>query len=1115
MKGSCILVTTLHMISEAGTDLAESSIPRTFKNAIAGAENPHYALSALRPKLPVIQYRPLLQFLPSVARRGAQSARLARGKFSGLSSNGFISALGVPFPKSYSDLMRAQNTLSPLPIENELLWMSERIGLAGQQISEFVSRKQAIEAAILAGSASEILELLDILENDRGKSFFLIETRLAILQNFKGLEAQKKYLQTIRSAWNRGITPFVAYHVSQKLEFATNPLAFPERFVSVLNRSEIPRGMFEYLLYRVLRHTPTRDLWPVILTWEENAPLIDQYETLITALCSCAKSPETIAPSLAVLRNNVKDPRIDRLLVLTGQVPLREGMAVNEVRIREKIDSDHPEEALRELLEDPVLSVTSHTIPLEAICRADLPIVPEQQSYVVGTRDYIVDHLARVIRKENESYEDSLLDLVRFTDAFASFSMSRITKPEMFSAASDLSFDIGEDLVESFVSDSGLSPQYLPILPPDARQSLIEDASHYGVLLTPSLGRSAQTSRRVHNVNKRSELNQLLNQDEIELAIERIASSYMLSPHILRMLPVRRAVGAIGDNAASSLKPILALAIVYDLYLRFIGDDRPYIRSDAYEDFLSSKGCDRPSQLRLPLEGEDVNRVIYFLRYICIPEVMHDSNAFRSSRELLEERLRVLSILRANDNDNAADYDTEIRDITRFQIVQQGLLHVERSKFAINSQPIRKWADKNLRESYQRTRDLASVSQIEPSRTQVDDESLLKTPIDELTDVNHEALTRFIEEAYTNSFYGLDSYLSMRARHGSFSGHVRAVLEEERIITSRDARTEEYKSNDLWLHRLSLDPWNAEKLDGFLRDFSRQFDQVVKKFADDRLQIKTHEKPNGLFQYTVTDLDSVLLVASAAPPNAFERYVDQCLAVFWDNVEVSTAGVRAAIDAELKPNLERIVRDLITSLEKMRSSPLELEDLINAVRRAQTNLHSSIDTLKDWFHVHEVLPDRVYSMDEVIDIGLKQVKKLHPDFDPSVEREVSYSLGIIELPRFSDIFFIIFENIQRHAGVGHRPYVRIRAAHEEGRFTLLVENEMQPWDGIAERLGKLRSVIAAGQFQRVVSSEGGTGLVKLWNTLSTDKATLNFAAADDRFTVELSIPVIEFDGGHT
>ena len=70
----------------------------------------------------------------------------------------------------------------------------------------------------------------------------------------KGLEAQKTYFQAIRHEVSRGVTPFVAYHTSQKLEFATNPLAFPERFLSVLNRQEI-EGLIGFFVNQLVLRT--------------------------------------------------------------------------------------------------------------------------------------------------------------------------------------------------------------------------------------------------------------------------------------------------------------------------------------------------------------------------------------------------------------------------------------------------------------------------------------------------------------------------------------------------------------------------------------------------------------------------------------------------------------------------------------------------------------------------------------------------------------------------------------------------------------------------------------------------------------------------------------------
>lgn len=682
------------------------SLQRSFKNQLAGARNPHQVLSSLRPKLSPRQYRAVLMYLPSVLRRSTQTARMRGGQFSHLQNSGFNSALTPPFPRTFEDLFRSQNTLQPISLDRELLWTAERLALYSAEISQFVKLKSQIELAVLSGDSFGGLEILDELERSLGKSFFLIETRLALLQNSRGLEAQKKYLQTIRSAWNRGITPFVAYHMSQKLEFATNPLAFPDRFAAILNRNNVRGGLYEYLIYRVLRRLPARDLWSIILTWEQNTSIIDQYETTLHILQGVVGEPEVLRGPLLVLREVITDPRLQRLAVFSQDVEAKFCISDAEMLVREHLDQGRPGEALESLRADADLAFSAHSIPLEAICKADLadPQAPNDGA-PVGSREHIVGNLCKVIRK-NEEYDESILDIVRLIEAFSSFSFSKIIKPELVRAATDLIVDLNEDLISAFVADSMFSPEYLTITPSNTQIIYADPPPSTQLPLSSALGRTAPNASRVRNEQLRADLNQFIDENQIEKALDLIVSTYLTNPRLLRMLPIRRTVAAITDQIATKIQDPLALSIVYDLYLRFIGDDRPYIRNEAYEDFLASKGYERASQFAVPFETEDHARLVYFLRFICIPEVMHDSDAFRSSKELVQERLEILTLLREIDPENAAEYDNEVRDITRSQVVQQGLLHVERSKFAINTQPIRRWAEKNLKESYQRSRDL-------------------------------------------------------------------------------------------------------------------------------------------------------------------------------------------------------------------------------------------------------------------------------------------------------------------------------------------------------------------------------------------------------------------------
>jgi hypothetical protein len=1087
-----------------------AAVPRNIKNVLTSATNPHAALSKLRLTLPTRLYGPVLAFLPSAVRRSATNVRVHnRQGFQRKRNIEQISALGPSFPTSYAMLLRGSSILEPLEITQELLWTTQRLVSHASQINHYLDLKHSFENSFQKGDLATSELILDTIEADLGVSFFLIESRLAFLQLSKGLEAQKRYLNRIRSACTRGLLPFIVAQLSHKNEFATNPASYPERFLSILNRSNLEPGLFNFLVHRVLRTPLPPDLSAELLCFEQNTPLIDQYETVLSILEIHRDAPQTILPSLNIARASILDERLDRIGVLAG-VETQKGLHLDVIQLESErfLASYRPAEALAAIQSLPSMSVNPQLAILEALCRADL-LAPCSEQCSPGSSTYISNLLFRVILKD-EIYEDALYDLLRLISGFPTFAVSKILKPALWNAATDIQSPYQGDIVSAFVSSPFLSSEYLAILPINVSQSLTAQIKGFSVIRSTGEGFSidevskpSPLPKRLRIEALRAESHRLLDSDELESAMELMADSYIAEPLIVRMIPIDRCAKAINEDDTSTLGRELPLSIVYDLYLRYFGEDRPYIRNDAYEDFLMANGCAHPSQLTLPLPKVKHTHLIYYLRYVCVPEVMLNSAYYTSSKSLEDERLLILTLLKTVDLDNASVYDTEIRDITREQIVQQGLRHVEQSKLAMDTQPLRRWAEKNLKESYSRMRDLVSAGMEPlhpvPDKTREQESDLLLAPVDEVVDTARETLLRFLDEAYTNSFHGLDSYLSMRARHGSFAGQLRAVFEDEDIITLRDAHTDEYKSNETWLRRLPSNLHARAKLDVALQDFAKRFDQVVQKFSNDKLQIYSREKPEGLFSHTVEGIDILLLVQEVQPTSSFDRFIDLAFVVFWQNVEASTLNVRTAIDHELRLK--------ISELERLKKEAPQLDELLSAVRRAQTSMQSSLEILKEWFHTPKLLPTLVYTMDEVIDISLQQVKRLHPDFDPKVTRDVWYGLSILQLPKFSDIFFLIFDNIQAHSGVGNSPAVSIEVSFLNGVLRISVSNEMEAWAGIEDKLTRTRDIIKAGQYHRVIKSEGGTGLVKLWNTIRNEHSTLDFTPHEGVFIVTLSFPL--------
>jgi hypothetical protein len=145
-------------------------------------------------------------------------------------------------------------------------------------------------------------------------------------------------------------------------------------------------------------------------------------------------------------------------------------------------------------------------------------------------------------------------------------------------------------------------------------------------------------------------------------------------------------------------------------------------------------------------------------------------------------------------------------------------------------------------------------------------------------------------------------------------------------------------------------------------------------------------------------------------------------------------------------------------------------------------------------------------------MSLGQVCRLHPNFNPEVRRDISVAIPILDLRRVSDIFFLIFDNVEKHSGVDGQPAIDITVAHERDRLTVEVLSDFQAKEDLEPQLCKIRDIIAGGRFQHMVKSEGGTGLVKIWNIIrnedvgSQQAARLDFGVRVDRFYVEMDIP---------
>ena len=118
---------------------------------------------------------------------------------------------------------------------------------------------------------------------------------------------------------------------------------------------------------------------------------------------------------------------------------------------------------------------------------------------------------------------------------------------------------------------------------------------------------------------------------------------------------------------------------------------------------------------------------------------------------------------------------------------------------------------------------------------------------------------------------------------------------------------------------------------------------------------------------------------------------------------------------------------------------------------------------------------RCFPFSDLIDIGIQCVKNSHSDFDPIVKKIIGKLPEFIELILFSDMFFIIFDNIRKHSGI-ERPVVEITASQIGNKLKICVINDIAPavhTQNVEAKMAQIRKVIDEDAYHQAVRTEGG------------------------------------------
>jgi hypothetical protein len=1070
--------------------------------------------------------------------------------------------------------MRKTPTFKPMSLEREIAWSARVLQKRIPTLKRFHSLLQTLQENLLKEDYTEAHQALDQIDDVCGLSFWSIEARIALFQLQSGLEKHKAHVGVIYEGAPKSLAAYIAYMVSRRNEEASSTSGFQKDLESQIAEHDLDNDFAKYLRYRLTGVINNVEDCASILAHELSTSLVDLYEAFITTLTlRSARNPSPNLLNLIQPLMKIGDERLTKITFLLGETA-----HLNELTYRDLA----PYEAILQGDYLRCLQVAKQafdrnqrdfkSIILLARCHAYLESDPGEPLTLFET---VIRCLQGLFQFRND-YTNCLATLTKTKMNFRVF-------PVINSLCSFPSQMHGHDLQknrelwgELFVNDPVIDPFDIVMMSGDQKQfyqelcsqhykgnvtfegikSLLGSTSNNPNLLSfledekllikgyYSQASGADLDASVVTDKMLSSHNRLVKLEGVCLKARSLAKSMSLREFmdlcafwctredvLTNILPIAE---VLGNRPLKAIKPnygSLSTSITFHLLLRNKDDSKAqdYLRWSC-DEFLESHKLTRPSELLQILEQFDRPQLVYFLSEVCKPQILEACRHLRKTKDLEEERINICTTLMELDFDHVEAYQQEIMTLSTKLSVDAGIQLLDRSRVFVNTSGIRRWATRELGEVFARCKALLTTQKGIAAQVEKVIQKLLTVstdkgnilyinPYEEADKILLDLIQTLRHQFLNSPDYGLDSFLSMRIRHGTITGTLRGPADELKLLTTRDAFGK-YQANEFWLSRIyNASPEQLKKVKDHLVWFSESYDSAIELSVKPLLQIRSEKKSRGLFKVEL-DEKHILQIRTALqdkPDSTFDEFIDVIFDYFHHLLNADLQTVRDYLEREVKSSFEGLFKELQERLaQSLRQE--QYVDLKDVIAEAFTRVQNTLLRIIDWFYLENSLSTtQSFSIEEVCRIAISSAMRALAGFEPEIQvhSRSEQTMGASVLEELSDIFFVALENVSRHSGISEKPLITVTIEYnpDDSMLYLDVVNPIASYvrNAASERkLENIKAAIRDGSYKEQVQNEGGSGLMKLQRNVSSHpRHKLDFGFLDDQqFYIHIGIPIM-------
>jgi len=1050
-------------------------------------------------------------------------------------------------------------------LDKSIAWCLGMVEYFKTEIQEALNKEESICQLILSGEYLKAISELNYIDDNCGLSIWSLSIRGAIESRYES--PLPKVFTTSHILEETKDNNFLNYIVKYSSDyFKDKEIYFTSTRTTELDiERSAPSFTRDFILYRILTLQPTRSYdFEDIFNIEKNSSIIDTFFLLVSYL-QYRLSPRgkrdqdlgTVSKLLINLQKIFNYPAIDSMANMNGVVTNWEYDDISASIIDNYTKGKY----------DVVCTIANQNriynfdfSLIEIIVKSDI------RSNTLVVTDDIYDVLSNMknIILRNESYYDSLERIsclghsFRYLRWFKQLSLFAHKESRFVDKYNREYFETGI-LINSTVNSpsfskalpDGLFCNYLDSINEDKGDSTSIEMFRYlntkknnlniYDLEIDTLRRKKYEAEHLANIGEYSSaidiyrglteskdtvisiessrllVEALLESGEIEKAIDCFVETSLKNKNLLSIFDTNNILRRSKEIAKGSNN--INIPIAYSLHSRFSNSIYDPNLKYSFEIFLSSNNAKFPQDLFGRENEFGKQRLHYFLKWVCTPEVMKLYFEFENLRKIEECRLKVCSYLMEN-SESSERIQNEVIEINKAHVIKRAAKRVESSRIYVdtsnligrNSRQYRTLYERFIElcnEDYSGEKDEKIFSQLEEllkrndgSRGHIFTKSLsiIHLPHVRLNTKNATflSLAKLIRTEFTYGERGLNNHLSTRIRHGVLPTTLRKPIVDEDLFIPNTLRLDGFKNDSKWVSGES--PFKKKDIDKawkMLHKFSQDYEDLISEINDEWLQIQTLEeassglpqekKSEGLFNYSTSPLESYSLQKELPLSPSYEDFIRVSTQWLWDRTEYILADVQSAFRNKGKVRAFSLLDELKKEALKIFGGTPEVSEFCNSVDRAKSSLSTQIEAICSWFTHDDIDEEEEFEVETAIDIAKRSL-----NVDISLTKNVNFSFSERILIYLVDMFFILFENAISKSNVPKEDLeikLLIDADHDNN-ITISTRNNCLTEENIEHLNSELDFYRDAYGNENLIKDtlqdEGGTGFFKIWKILEKD-----------------------------